>query len=417
MRRSTFNVLFYIKRSQPKKNGQCPVMGRITIDKQAVQFSCKFDVDPQIWDVEAGRASGRSEQARDANRLLDKIGASLTEHYREIVNRDGYVSAEKVKNAYLGMDMRCETLLKVFERNNADYEKMYQSGSRGWRTLYKYQHVYNLTVEFIQHRYNRTDIALKEIQPAFITDFEFFLRTEKGIGTTTIWGYVKPLKKMIATAIHNGWLSRDPFFGYSIAPDVADRGFLTKDEIKAMMEHQFPNTKTGSKKELVRDMFIFCVFTGFAFTDMQSLTIDNLQSTFDDKHKWLVKRRDKTGVESTVPLLDIPAKILDKYRGLAPGNKLLPVPCYPNAKNIIKRVAKDCGITKNVTWHQSRHTYATEICLSNGVPIESLAKMMGHTDIKTTQIYAKITHEKLSRDADLLANRINCIEQFQAIAI
>ncbi len=159
--RSTFNVLFYVKKNQPKKNGLCPVMGRITIDGQIVQFSCKFDIDPKIWDVDAGRASGRTEQAREANRLLDQIGASLTKHYREIVNRDGFVSAEKVKNAYLGMDMRYETLLKVFERHNEDFEKMYQAGSRSWRTLYKYQNVYKLLKEFIKYRYNRSDIALK----------------------------------------------------------------------------------------------------------------------------------------------------------------------------------------------------------------------------------------------------------------
>jgi hypothetical protein len=254
-------VLFYVKKSQPKKNGQCPVMGRITIDGVAVQFSCKFDLDPKIWDADAGRAAGRSESAHEANRLLDRIGASLTGHYREIVNHDGYVRAEKVKNAYLGMDMRCETLLKIFERHNEDYEKMYESGSRSWRALYRYQYVCKLLGEFIRQRYNRSDIALKEIQPAFITDFEFFLRTDKRHGNTTIWMYMMPLRKMITTAIHNGWLSRDPFFGYSIAPDVADRGFLTKDEIRVLMDYRCAKEKKAAQRELVRDMFIFCAFT------------------------------------------------------------------------------------------------------------------------------------------------------------
>lgn len=408
--RSTFNVLFYIKKSQPKKNGLCPVMGRITIDGKAVQFSCKFDIDPKFWDAAAGRASGRSEQAREANRLLDQIGASLTKQYKEILNRDGYVNAEKVKNAYLGLDARYETLLKVFERHNEDMEKMYQAGSRSWRTLYKYQNVYKLLGEFIKYRYNRTDIALKEIQPAFITDFEFFLRTEKGCGSTTIWVYMMPLRRMITIAINNGWLQRDPFFGYSISPEVADRGFLTKEEIKMLMDASFKK----KDRELVRDMFIFCCFTGFAFTDLYSMTIDNLQSSFDTKHQWIVKRRDKTNVASTVPVLEIPLKILEKYKGLAEGNKLLPVPCYEKSKFLLGEVAKEAGLEKHITWHLARHTYATEICLTNGVPIESLAKMLGHKNIRTTQIYAKITHEKLSHDADLLANRLNGIEQFKA---
>lgn len=407
--RSTFNVLFYCKKSQPKKNGLCAVMGRVTIDGQIVQFSCKFDIDPKIWDAKAGRATGRTEQAREANRLLDKVGASLTEHYREILNRDGYVTAEKVKNAYLGIDKRCETLLKVYQRHNEDFEKMYNAGSRSWRTLYKYQNVYNLLAEFIKHRYNRSDIALIEIQPAFITDFENFLRTEKGCGSTTVWLYMMPLRKMITIAQNNGWISRDPFFEYSIKPDESDRGFLTKDEIKILMEGEF-NTE---EKTLVRDMFVFCCFTGFAFTDLYTMTIDNLQDSFDTKHQWLVKRRGKTNVIATVPLLDIPRKILEKYKGTAGGDRLLPVPCYDRAKVVLKQVVKDCGIEKNVTWHMGRHTYATEICLTNGVPIESLAKMLGHKNIRTTQIYAKITHEKLSHDANLLANRLNGIEQFQ----
>ncbi|GHU64771.1 hypothetical protein FACS1894123_09980 [Bacteroidia bacterium] len=136
-RRSTFNLLFYIKKSQPRKSGLCPAMGRITIDGQAVQFNCKFDIDPKLWDADAGRAAGRTEQAREANRLLDKTGAGITEHYCEIVNRDGYVSAEKVKNAYLGIDMRCEIRLKVYDRHNADFVKMCEAGSRSKSTRNK----------------------------------------------------------------------------------------------------------------------------------------------------------------------------------------------------------------------------------------------------------------------------------------
>ncbi|GHT38098.1 tyrosine recombinase [Bacteroidia bacterium] len=339
-RRSTFNLLFYIKKSQPRKSGLCPVMGRITIDGQAVQFSCKFDIDPKLWDADAGRATGRTEQAREANCLLDKTGAGITEHYRGIVNRDGYVSAEKVKNAYLGMDMRCETLLKVYGRHNADFGKMCEAGSRSKSTRNKYLTVYSLLKEFIRCRYNRSDIALKEIQPAFITGFEFFLRTEKGCCTNTVWIYQMPLRKMITIAVNNGWL--------------------------------------------VRDLFIFCTFTGFSYSDLKSMSMDNLQSSFDDRHQWIVKRRDKTNVSSTVPVLDIPLQILEKYRGMAGGDRLLPVPGYQSVRSMIKKIAKECGIEKDVHWHMSRHTYATEICLTNGVPIESLAKMMGHKNIKTS---------------------------------
>lgn len=249
------------------------------------------------------------------------------------------------------MDMRCETLLKVFARHNENFEKMYEAESRSWRTLYKYQHVYKLLSEFIQSRYNRSDIALKELQPAFITDFEFFLRTEKDCGSTTIWMYMMPLRRMITIAINNGWLYRDPFFEYSIKPETADRGYLTKDDLKILMEARF-DTKD---KELVRDLFIFCCSTGFAYTDLYSMTIDNLQQSFDTKHRWLVKRRDKSNVTSTVPVLDIPEKILEKYRGLADGDKLLPAPCYARAKYLLGVIEKECGFEKHITWHMRRH--------------------------------------------------------------
>ena len=416
VKRSTFRLLFYIKRGEPKKNGQCPVMGRITIDGKAVQFSCKFDIDPKCWDGDAGRACGRSDQAQEANRMLDRIGAGMSAHYNELLRRDGYVNAEKVKNAYFGQDTSCETLLKVYERHNADFEKMYLAGSRSKSTLDKYKHVYNLLKDFIKYRYNRSDIALREMQPAFITDFEFYLRTEKGCTNNTVWIYQMPLRRMITIAVNNGWLPRDPFFDYNIVPEETDRECLTKDELKLMMEHKFTPRRgrgiRGDNRELIRDMFIFCVFSGFSYTDLESMTVDNLQESFDEQHRWLVKRRDKTNITSVVPLLEIPGMILEKYQGMAEGNKLLPMPKYATARTAIKRVAKECGIEKDVHWHAGRHTFATEICLTNGMPIESLSKMMGHKNISTTQIYAKITHPKLSTDATLLAQRLKGIEQF-----
>ena len=169
--RSTFNLLFYVKRSQPKKNGLCPVMGRITINGQSVQFSCKSDIDPKIWDADTGRAFGRTEQTREINRLLDRIATSINDHYREILNREGYVNAEKLKNAYLGVDLRCETILNVFGRHNEDFEKMYRADSRSKPSFFKYRNVYRLLREFIHCRYNRNDIALREIQPRLYCRF------------------------------------------------------------------------------------------------------------------------------------------------------------------------------------------------------------------------------------------------------
>jgi len=391
--RSTFKVLFYLKRNAPKKNGLVPVMCRITVNGKIAQFSCKLDVEEKMWNVELGRVSGRSIVAQEANRMLDKIRVGINQAYQKIADRDNYVTAEKVRNAYLGLGMNHETLLAVFRQHNEDYEK--QVGKlKSLRSYWKYCTVYNHLAEFIGKRYKVSDIALKELAPAFITDFELFLKTEKNHCNNTVWSYMMPFRKIIYMAVNNGLLQRDPFF---------------------------------------------CTFTGLSWTDMANLTKANLQTSFDG-HLWIITNRQKTGTESNIRLLEVAKHIIEKYDGMAEGDnrrqtegnrtcsdcrgakeegeaKLLPVPCYANCKNSIKVIARKCGIEKNVTWHVSRHTYATTVCLSNDVPIETLSKMLGHRSIRTTQIYAKITAEKVSRDMEKLAQRIKQMENFICQAI
>lgn len=404
--RSTFKVLFYLKRNAPKKNGLIPVMCRITVNGKVSQFSCKLDVEEQLWNVQLGRMTGRSLVAQETNRMLDKIRVGINKSYQEICDRDNYVTAEKVRNVFLGMGMNHETLLAVFHQHNEDYAK--QVGKiKSQRSYWKYCIVYKHLSEFIRQRYKVSDIVLKELTPAFITDFELFLRTEKNHCNNTVWSYMMPFRSIIFMAINNGWLQRDPFYAYSITKEETKRGFLSKEEIRLLIDGTFK--KKGY--ELVRDLFLFCTFTGLTFVDMKNLTKDNLQLSFDG-HLWIKTNRQKTGVESNIRLLDIPLQIIKKYEGTTEGNLLLPVPCYANCKYDLKVIAKKCGIDKNLTWHMSRHTYATTICLSNDVPIETLSKMLGHRSIRTTQIYAKITGEKISRDMEMLAQKLESIDSF-----
>lgn len=409
--RSTFKVLFYLKRNAPKKDGLVPVMCRVTVNGKVSQFSCKLDVEEKSWNVELGRLSGRSLIAQEGNRMLDKIRVGINKAYQEICDRDNYVTAEKVRNAFLGLGMKHETLLAVFSQHNEDYAK--QVGKiKSERSYWKYCTVYKHLSEFIKQRYKVSDIALKELTPAFITDFELFLRTEKDHCTNTVWSYMMPLRRITYMAINNGWLQRDPFYGYSITKEETKRGFLTKEEITLLINGTFKK----KSYELIRDLFIFCTFTGLSWTDMANLTKENLEISFDG-HLWIKTNRQKTGTESNIRLLEVAKHIIEKYEGMAKDGKLLPVPCYPNCKNGIKVIAKHCGIEKNVTWHQSRHSYATAVCLSNDVPIETLSKMLGHRSIRTTQIYAKITAEKVSRDMEKLSKQIEQMESFICQAI
>lgn len=404
--RSTFKVLFYLKKNAPKKNGYVPVMCRITIDGTIAQFSCKLDVNPDLWDTQSGRATGRTTEAKETNLFLDNIRVGVNTHYREIFDKDNYVTAEKVKNAYLGLGMKHETILKVFAQHNEDFEK--QVGKMKSKSTYqKYCTVYRHLQDFIRYRYKVSDIALKELTPAFIIDFELYLRTAQECTHNTVWVYMMPLRRMITIAQNNGWLNRDPFVEYSISPEDSDRGYLTKEEIKKLM-----NAPVIKKKhELVRDLFIFCCFTGLSFRDLKNLTTDNLQTSFDG-HEWIITKRQKTKVQSNIRLLDVALRIIEKYKGIAKDDRVFPVPSYANLRDNITLIVQACGIKKHVTWHMSRHTYATEICLTNGMPIETLSKTLGHTNISTTQIYAKITNEKVSHDMEALSHKLQDIEEY-----
>lgn len=410
--KSTFSTIFYLKRQAARKDGTVPVMGRITVDGTQTQFSCKITIDPKVWDTKSGRATGRSAAAIETNRMLDNMRVSINKHYREIMDRDNYVTAEKVKNAFLGLEHRCRTLLQVFKQHNEDYEKMYEAGMKAKATLLKYQCVYRHLEEFIYQRYHVRDIALKELTPAFISDFDIFLRTEKNCCTNTVWLYLCPLRTMVSIAISNEWLSRDPFRDYEVKKEQTIRYFLTKDEIRLLMDGKLKN----AKQELYRDLFVFCIFTGLSFSDMRNLSEENIRTYFDE-HLWISINRQKTGVQSNIRLLDIPKKILEKYRGLREDGKIFSVPHYMTCLYGIRAVAKRCGITKHLTWHMSRHTMATEICLTNGVPIETVSSILGHKNITTTQIYAKITKEKLNQDMENLSTRLGNIEEYVANAL
>ena len=405
--KSTFSIIFYLKRQMVKKDGTVPVMGRITVDGTQAQFSCKLTANPNLWDIKGGRMTGKSMLALEVNRKLDKMRVSINKHYQEILDRDNYVTAEKVKNAFLGLEYRCQTLLKVYDQYNEDYEKLYQAGMRSRGSLRKYKCVYRHLQEFLRSRYHINDISLKELTPAFITDFEAFLRTDKHLCENSLSVYMLPLRTMVFRAIDNGWLTRDPFHDYKVPKVEVTRGFLTKEEIHLLMNGDLKR-KT---MQLIRDLYLFCCFTGLSFADLKNLKEEHIQTFFDD-NEWIVIDRQKTGVRSTIKLLDFPKSIMEKYRGLCADGRIFLVPCYSDCRGILLRVAKRCGITKHLTWHMSRHTMATEICLTNGVPIETVSSILGHKDIKTTQIYAKITKEKLNKDMDKLSLQLNHIEEY-----
>ena len=403
--KSTFSVIFYLKKSKVKKDGTSPIMGRITVDGTQAQFSCKVSIEAKLWGIKGGRAIGKSITARDINRALDKLRATITKHYQEIMERDNFVTAEKVRNAFQGLEYRKHTLITLYDDFLTDYAQKVECGLKSKRTLQKYHAVYKHLKSFLQTRHHLSDIALKEIQPTFATDFETFLLTYCHLSHNTVWLYSFPVRMLMYRAVENGWLVRYPFSDYNISQQRLERVFLTKEEISQLIDVP----KLTPEQTFIRDMFLFCTFTGLAYIDLKNLREENIVRSPLDGDVWIRTRRQKTSVEVNVKLLDIPLQILDKYSGLSNNGYLFPIPSHVYCCNLLKTIIKKCGIDKHVTWHVARHTMATVVCLSNGMPIESVSCLLGHKCITSTQIYAKITNEKLGREIDTLSTKLTDI--------
>lgn len=404
MKKNTFKVLFYLRGNHVNKDGTSAIMIRITVDGEMEQLSSKLYVDPKLWDTRAGRAIGRSAKILELNSRLNDIQVILKDHYYDIQRRHGYVTAEMVRNAYMGITQREESLLKLYEQHLEDTKKLVGL-SKADPTYRKYERMYRRVVEFMKKKYNITDIPLREIRYQFIVDLEFFLRTEYKYSQNTTYKCMKFFKQVINKAIRAGLITVDPFNGYKISIERVDRGFLSEDDLTKMMSKTF----ASKRLEQVRDIFIFACFTGLAYIDLANLRVDNIQKMFDGR-LWIVTHRQKTNTKVTVPLLPPAIKILKKYEGEFVDGKILPIITNQKMNCYLKEIAEICGIEKNLTFHLARHTFATTMTLGKGVPIETVSKMLGHTNVQTTQIYARITNDKISKDMNWLSQNLGNLD-------
>jgi len=402
--RSTFKILFYIKKNAIKSNGKAPIMARITLNGEIAQFSLKCEVNPSEWNPAIGRAIGRSGSAQNLNGLLDTFRVSLTQHYREISNRESLVTAEKVRNAFLGFQSRSETLLDLFMKHTENL-KVRIGKDRSKDNYEKYARTTKRLAEFMKSKYNISDISLKEINHSFLYEFEIYLKTIHNCGQNTTAKFMQRLRTVILIAKSNGWIHIDPYANYKFHMEKTEREFLTELELERMMQKKF----SVKRLEQVRDIFIFSCFTGLAYIDVFNLKESNIRTAFDE-NLWIMGKRVKTGVSYRVPLMEIPKRIINKYRGDLPDGHLLPVISNQKMNAYLKEIADLCEINKNLSFHVARHSFATTVTLSKGVSIESVSKMLGHTNIKTTQIYARITDNKIQNDMEMLAGKLKDME-------
>ncbi|MBS7232414.1 site-specific integrase [Flavobacterium psychroterrae] len=404
-KKSTFKLLFYLKKNEPKKNGTVAIMGRITIDGKPACFSTKLEINSNTWDLKHGRLLGKSAQALAINIKLDKIRLRIDHHYDEILKEEGFVTAQKLKMAFFGIGVMTDTILTVFADHNGDFKKMVDKEQRSTSTYRKYDIVYRHLSEFIQLRYYRPDMAFRELTPDFIREFDFFLRIDKECTHNTLCVYTMPVIRMVELAIKKGLIRKNPFEDYEITMNEKDRGYLLKEDVEKILVHN-----ANKRFELVRDLFVFSCFTGLSYADIKKLKRSNIQSFFDG-HQWIISRRKKTDNASNVRLLEIPKRIIEKYVGVMRNELVFPTPSNPTCNTHIRKIIEQAEIfsENKIGFHTARHTFGT-MFLTEGVPLESLSKMMGHKNISTTQIYAKITSQKISKDMDLVSGKFNSME-------
>jgi integrase len=396
-------VSFYLKRERKDEKSSSavyPIVGKIIIGRSIAQFSSKLKVDERLWDVKSGRATGKSKVSTELNREINKINLSIHSHYSEILKRTGKVTALEVKNAFQGIATAHKTLLAFFEEIMQEFQSRVGI-DRKQSSYLQYVNTCKHLKQFLKDKYNISDIPLNQLDLPFIKSFDFYLRIERKLKPASVNGVIVQLLSAARTALHRNFVSRLPFFGYKMERPVFQIRTLNADEFERIVSVPIQSPSLS----FVRDLFVFASFTGISYIDLKNLTWKEIIKE-EDGSLWISKSRQKTGIQFNVKLLDIPIRIIEKYKDFSKDDFVFSVSSLTNINLILKKIARLCGIEKTLSFHVSRHTFASQVCLSQGVPIESVSKMLGHTDIATTQRYAHVNREKIGNDMKLLSVRL-----------
>ena len=401
-------ILFYIKKSKADILGKANIYLRITIAGKRAEISINRKVTINKWSSETGKVKGYSMEARELNHYMESIRSRVYKIYQDLILKDEFITAQRVRNSYLGKENKPILLLKVFQDHNDKVERLIGKDFAAG-TAERYRTAKKHVGDYIKLVYNVEDIRVKEVNHKFITGLEYYLKTERSCSHNTAIKYITNFKKIIRIAYANDWINKDPFFNWKAKLKVVDREFLSKEEIQEMIKKEF-HTK---RLDQVKDIFIFCCYTGLAYADVKKLSKDDVVIGIDGE-RWIKTKRAKTDIRSNIPILPTAEAIIEKYKedmDIINGDKLLPVLSNQKMNAYLKEIADLCGISKNLTFHLARHTFATTITLTNGVPLESVSKMLGHKSLRTTQHYAKILDRKVSDDMTILRTKLEKIKE------
>lgn len=398
MKRNSFNVLFFIKKAKLLKNGEASVCMRITVNGARVENNIRKSIEPALWNQAKECAKGKSRKACDLNAYIENARIKLHQIFNELESEGLPIHARLLQEKFFGQDKAHEavrTLIGTMQEHNDQCRELIGK-DYALITVRRYESCKRYLAELIRLKYDKEDLPLSEVNGELVRTFEFYLKTEKSCQQNTVIRYMKCLKKITNLALANEWISKDPFIGIKFHEKEVIREFLTLDELHRIYNKEF----SLDRITVVRDVFIFAAFTGLAFIDVQQLAPEHIVQDNNGNY-WIRKPRQKTKNMCNIPLLDIPMQILEKYKShptCQKKNVLLPVPCNQKMNSYLKEIADLCGISKCLTTHTARHSYATSVCLANGVSLENVAKMLGHSNIRMTQHYARVLDSSILKD-------------------
>ncbi|WP_298365922.1 site-specific integrase [uncultured Lutibacter sp.] len=404
--KNSISLLFYIKRVKVDINNKANIYLRITVNSRRAEFSIQRKIHIDKWNSNLNRVKGYSKEAQEINQYIDLISNKINKIHQHLIDKEKIFSAVQIRDIYLGKGQNLKMLLKIFQDHNNQIEKLVGKDFAAG-TVLRYRTAKSHVEEYIKYEYNLNDIPVNDVDHKFITGFEYYLKTERNCAHNTAIKYITNFKKIIRIAYANDWITKDPFFNWKARLKTVVREYLSEDEIQELVKKEFKLPRLDQ----VKDIFLFSCFTGLAYADVKKLTKNSIVIGIDG-NKWINTKRTKTNTVSNIPLLPVSIAIIEKYvnhKEIKDFPKLLPVLSNQKMNAYLKEIADVCGISKNLTFHLARHTFATTVTLTNGVPIESVSKMLGHKSLKTTQHYAKILDRKVSDDMALLKEKLNSL--------
>jgi site-specific recombinase XerD len=403
MKRQTFSILFFVKRTRALKNGALPIYARITINGERAEFVIQKDIEECLWDNIRCCAKGNSKEAKAINDHIDFVKAKLREHRIYMEDHSEPMTAFGLRDRYMGNDSKNKSILEIFQEHNEHciglMNKDFAPG-----TVERYITCRKHIEDFIKYKYKRSDLSLNEITPQFVSNFEYYLKTIRNCCHNTTVKYIKNFKKIIRIALANGWMKADPFTNIKYHLDEVDMAYLSEEELNRLMQKEF----NVERLQQVKDIYLFCCFTGLAFIDVKNLTNEDIEDK--DGKLWIKKKRQKTKNWCNIPLLTPALNLMNKYKNHPSCSKkgyVLPVLSNQKMNAYLKEIADLCEINKNLSTHTARHTFATTVTLSNQISMEVVSKMLGHSSINMTKKYARVVDDLISRDMQKLAGKYN----------